>query len=213
MATKVRIVIAVTQRAVRQGARLVLGAQSGLQVVGEAERRGQALALAARLRPDVMVVDQILPGIEFLDFLRRVGSKSPRTRIVVLKTPADAAGVARASVAQRLIRATRDAALRRRLVKVPLPAAVIDMQEPDPRAPRHDPGERLTPREREIVFMAADGFSSTETARRLGISPRTVESHRTRAMRKLGLHRRAELVRYAVSRGILPAERGGRDDS
>jgi DNA-binding NarL/FixJ family response regulator len=213
MASTVRVLIAVMRRSVRQGVRLLLGAQSDLEVAGEAEDRAGALTLARKLHPAVVVVDLILPGLEYVEFLRQVHLASPRTRVVVLKTPADGSGLTEAPVAHGLIRAVRDAAARRKPAHIPLPAAVVDVRDPKSQALGKASNEDLTPREQEVVLMAAAGLSSTETARRMGISPRTVESHRTRAMRKLGLHRRAELVRYAVVRGMLPPDRGGSGDT
>lgn len=203
MARTVRVLIAVTRQSVRQGVSLLLGAQPDIHVVGEAGERRRALSLAAARKPHVLVVDLLLPGYEYLEFLQQVSARSPQTRVVVLSMPPEATNLARTSTAYNLVRAVRDSAARRNRVKVPMPAAVIDAHGTTGDGPKGDLFEKLTPREQEVALMATEGLSSRETARRLGISPRTVESHRTRAMRKLGLHRRAELVRYALARGLL----------
>jgi DNA-binding NarL/FixJ family response regulator len=203
MARTVRVLIAATRQSVRQGVSLLLGAQPDIHVVGEAGERRRALSLAAARKPQVLVVDLLLPGYEYLEFLQQVSTRSPQTRVVLLSMPPEPTNLARSSTAYSLVRAVRDSAARRSRVKVPMPAAVIDAHGPAGEGPKGDLFEKLTPREQEVALMATEGLSSRETARRLGISPRTVESHRTRAMRKLGLHRRAELVRYALARGLL----------
>jgi len=213
MATRVRVLIAVMRRAERQAVRLLLGAQPDLDVVGETGERAHALALAGTLKPNVMVVDLILPGLESLELLGHLNSASPQTRVIILRMPADVSDVARVSVADRLLHAVRSAAAEKNPVRVPMPVAIVDVPETTTRALRSEPFEKLTPREREVVLMAAEGLSSTETARRLGISPRTVETHRSQAMRKIGVHRRADLVRYAALHGILSTERDGPSDS
>jgi len=209
----VRVLIAVMGRAERQGVKLLLGAQPDIEVVAETGERGRAVALAAVRRPHVMVVDLPLPGLECLQFLHEVRSKSPKTRVVILNMPQGVANIHEDSVAYDLIQAVRNGANHRNLLQVPLPLAVIDPQWPNTKGPSRDLFEKLTPREQEVVLMATKGFSSTETARQLRISPRTVEAHRAHAMRKLGLHRRADLVRYVLVRDVLRPEPGGSADS
>jgi len=203
MARTIGVLIAVTRQSVRQGVSLLLGAQPDIQIVGEAGERRRALSLTAARKPHVLVADLVLPGYGYLEFLQQVSARSPQTRVVILSMPPEVANLARTSIAYNLVQAVRDSAVHRSRIKVPMPAAVIDAHEPAGQEPACDLFEKLTPREQEVALMATEGLSSRETARRLGISPRTVESHRTRAMRKLGLHRRAELVRYALVRGLL----------
>ena len=212
MATSISVLVAVTHRSVRQGVRLLIGSQPGYTVVGEAEERARALALAAQHHPDVLVLDLILTSLDYLDFLRGLSAASPKTRVIVLLTPADGLSAADGTAGRELIEAVRDAATRPRRVSIPLPVAIVDTRAPGSPSTRSDPFETLTPREREVLLLAVEGCSSTETARRLGISARTAESHRAHVMRKLGLHRRADLVRYAMERGIMSAgDDGARD--
>src|SRR5262245_10878886 len=117
MARTVRALIAVTRQSVRQGVSLLLRAQPDIHIVGEAGERRRALSLAAARKPHVLVLDLLLPGLEYLEFLQQVSARSPHTRVVVLSMPPEATSLARNSTAYNLVRAVRDSAAHRSRVK------------------------------------------------------------------------------------------------
>jgi two-component system, NarL family, response regulator NreC len=206
MTESVRVLIAVTQRSLRQGARLLLAAEPEFEVVGEATNRRQALQLMESLRPDALILSLILPSRDVVEFVEQVRRLSPRTRVVSMQTQPQTTSLSLAMVADQIVQAVRDATLHHDSISVPLPAGDPVATQQSLRDTNSDAFRALTPREREVLIMTAGGMSSVETGRRLGISPRTAETHRARVMNKLGLHRRADLVRYVIARGILPPE-------
>jgi DNA-binding NarL/FixJ family response regulator len=227
----VKIVLAEDHQVVRQGFRALLEAEPDFCVVGEATDGVEAIQLAERLQPDVMVVDLMMPGLSGLEVTARVGQLSPRTRVVILSAFDSEAFVVEAlrngaagyvlkkSSVTDLARALREAVAGRRYLSPPLSVAGRRYLSP-PLSERAieayvkyvqkvksatlDPYETLTPRERETFHLVAEGHTSAEIAERLCISPRTVEAHRANMMRKLGLRTQTDLVRYAMRRGIIP---------
>jgi DNA-binding NarL/FixJ family response regulator len=210
-----RILLADDQQVVRQALRCLLERESDLQVVGETSDGLEIVPLVERLKPDVLVTDVVLPGLYGLEVTRRVREHAPGTGVVVLsRYPSEwyvaealrrgALGyVVKQSDAAELLRAVRQAARGRFYVGAPLSDDSLDVWlARAARAPR-DPYETLTAREREILQLVAEGYSSTAIARRLAISARTAEAHRANVMRKLRLRNRAALIRYALSRGVL----------
>jgi DNA-binding NarL/FixJ family response regulator len=211
-----RILLADDQQVVRQALRCLIEREADLEVVGEASDGLEVLPLAERLKPDVLITDVAMPGLYGLEVTRRVRELTPGTGVVILSrylnewyvTEALRSGalgyVVRQSDSAELMRAIRMAARGRHYLGSPLNHDVIDvwMARAARRAP--DPYETLTSREREILQLVAEGYSSTGIARRLAISARTAEAHRANAMRKLRLRNQAALIRYALSRGVLP---------
>ncbi len=224
MKAKISIVLADDHRLVRQGLRALLQTQPDFIVVGEADDGLKALAVVTALKPDVLVLDLSLPSLDGVEVTRRVARDNPSTRVLILSMYEDDASVSRAlrngaagymlkgGSAADLSRAIREVALGRRSVMVRLSENVLDPADRGEGEPKPDAYEGLTPREREVLHMAAEGLNSGEIARRIGISARTVETHRANLMRKLGVHRRAGLVRYALWRGVLAPGDGGLPD-
>jgi two-component system, NarL family, response regulator NreC len=214
----ITIVLADDHQVMRQGLRALLDAEPGLSVVGEAADGADALGLVERLQPDVLVVDVMMPGLGGLEVTRRVRPRSSGTQVVVLSMYANEAYVLEAlrngacgyvlkeASATELVHAVRGAAQGRRYLSPPLSERAIEAYVERTRAGTVDPHETLTPREREVLYLAAQGHSNPEIAARLSISPRTAEAHRAHVLRKLGLHGQTDLVRYALRRGVLPAE-------
>ena len=218
---KTSIVLADDHRLVRQGLRALLDAQPDFTVVGEADDGLKALSVVAALKPDVLVLDLSLPSLDGLEVTRRVARDTPSTRILILSMYEDDASVSRAlrngasgymlkgGSAADLGRAIREVALGRRSVMTRLSETAMESLDRKDSDATPDAYESLTQREREVLHMAAEGLNSGEIARRIGISARTVETHRANLMRKLGVHRRAGLVRYALWRGVLAPGDGG----
>jgi DNA-binding NarL/FixJ family response regulator len=212
------VLLAEDHTIVRQGLQMILRAEPGFEVVGEASDGPGTLRLVERLRPGVLVLDLMLPGLGGLEVAREVARRSPRTRVVILSMHADVAYVAEALRAgacayvlkddgsQELVRAIRAAAAGRRYLSTAIPEDALADYATRSAGTGIDPYDTLTLREREVLQLTAEGLTGAEIATRLFISPRTVESHRANAMHKLGVRNQRELVRYAVRRGLLPGE-------
>jgi two-component system response regulator NreC len=214
-----RILLADDHDVVRHGLRAVLEATGDFTVVGECADGLEVSGLVDRLRPSVLIVDLMMPGLSGLEVIRQVHERFPQTRIVVLSMHASepyvmealrngASGyVLKESSAADLIQAVREVMAGRHYLSQPLSNRAIQAYaERAQSAAPLDSYETLTAREREVLHLAAEGYSSTEMAAKLGISPRTAETHRAHLMRKLNLRNQSELIRYALRRGLLPPE-------
>jgi DNA-binding NarL/FixJ family response regulator len=209
------IVLADDHHVVRQGLRALLEAEPGFSVIGEAAEGLAVIEIAERLKPDVLVVDVMMPGLSGLEVTRQVRQRSPQTRVLVLSMYANeayvlealrigAAGyVLKGAGVAELVQAVREVAAGRRYLSPPLTEHAIEAYVQKAQAAPPDRYEMLTTREREVFHLAAEGYTHSEVAARLGISPRTAETHRANLMRKLGLKTQTDLVRYAFQRGIL----------
>jgi len=212
----ITIVLGDDHTIVLKGLRALLEAQPGFSIIGEAQDGLKAAALAERLKPDVLVLDLMMPGLSGYDVTRRVVKRFPKTKVVILSMYSTethvvealrsgaAAYVVKDAGPDELATAIREAAEGRRYLSAPFSTELIDSYLKRPGS--SDPYEALTPREREVLHLVAEGLTSGEIAGRLFISPRTAESHRANLMRKLGLRSRTDLVRFAFQRGIVPLE-------
>ena len=213
-----KIVLADDHHVVRQGLRSLLEAEPDFSVVGETGDGVEAAQLAERLRPDVLVLDLMMPGLNGLEVTRQVSQRSPQTRVVILSMHANeahvlealragaAAYVLKESTSAELVRAVHEAVAGRRYLSPPLSERAIEVYLQKAKPAALDPYETLTTREREVLHLVAEGHTNAEIAERLFISRRTVETHRANLMRKLGLRTQTDLIRYALRRGILLME-------
>jgi DNA-binding NarL/FixJ family response regulator len=209
------IVLADDHQVVRQALRLLLAAEPDLQVVGEAGDGLGVACLVERLRPDVLVVDLMMPGLNGLEVTRQVRERCPATRVVILSMHDNEAYVLEAlrngaagfilkdASAIEFLAGVRAVASGRRYLSPPLSDRALEAYAQMAASSVQDPYELLTPREREVLHLAAEGLGASEIAGRLTISPRTAETHRENFMRKLGLHSHADLIRYAMKRGLV----------
>jgi len=216
----VTIVLAEDHGVVRQGLRALLEREPGFVVVGEAADGLEVADLVERTKPDVLVLDLVMPGLGGLDAAREVVRSSPRTRIVILSMHASEAFVVQAfrsgatayvlkdSSAEELVLAIRAVLAGRRHLSPPLSDQAVEVYLARAKEGEVDVYARLTPRERQVLHLAAEGLSNPAIGERLGISPRTAETHRAHLMEKLGLRTRKDLIVYAVSRGLLPEAAG-----
>jgi len=216
--SRTTIVLADDHPVVRQGLRALLEAEPDFAIVGEVADGLEVADLVERVKAHVLVLDLMLPGLSGLEVTRQVRQRSSQTRVIILSMYANeayvlealrngAAGyVLKGAGAAELVQAVREVAAGRRYLSPPLSESAIQAYVEKAKAAPLDPYETLTTREREVLHLAAEGGSNTDVAARLGISPRTAETHRANLMRKLGLHSQTDLVRYALKRGILPAE-------
>jgi len=212
------IVLADDHQVVRQGLRALLEAEADFSLIGEAGDGLETARLVERLKPDVLIIDLMMPNLNGLEVTRQVGQRSPRTRVVILSMHANEAYVLEAlrngaagyvlkeSSAADLVKAVREVIAGRRYLSPPLSERAIEAYLHKAQAAELDPYEALTTREREVLHLAAEGYSNAEIAARLSISPRTAETHRANMMRKLDLRNQTDLIRYALRRGILPME-------
>lgn len=216
--TRTTIALADDHIVVRQGLRALLETEPDFRIVSEAGDGPEAVHLVERLQPDVLVLDLMLPGLSGLEVTRLVSQSSPKTRVLILSMYADEAYVLRAlkngaagyvlkdSSAADLVQAVREVACGRRYLSPPLSERAIERYAQRAEGVTEDSYEMLTTREREVLHLAAEGHTGAEIAARLGISPRTAETHRANLMHKLGIHTQTDLVRYALRRGIIPME-------
>lgn len=209
------IVLADDHHVVRSGLRVLLENEMNCTVVGEAGNGPEALALVERLQPDLLIADLIMPGLSGLEVARQTRIVSPNTRIVILSMHADesyvrealragvTAYVLKETLSTEFLYAIQQAAQGRRYLSPPLSDRAIDAYASQTAETNLDLYETLTAREREILYLAAQGLTSAEIAEHLMIGVRTVDTHRASMMRKLGLHTPLDLIRYAVRRGIV----------
>ena len=212
------IVLADDHHIVRQGLRVLLEGQPDFQLVGEAGDGLEAVQLTERLKPDVLIIDLMMPSLNGLEATRQVSQRSPHTRVVILSMHANEAYVLEAlrngaagyvlkdSSAADLVHAVREVVAGRRYLSSPLSERAIAAYIQKASDVALDPYEMLTNREREVLHLAAEGYTNAEIADQLSISPRTAETHRANLMHKLGLRTHTDLIRYALRRGILPME-------
>jgi DNA-binding NarL/FixJ family response regulator len=203
---------------VREGVRLCLEAMGDIEVVAEAEDGQAAVQLASQLRPDVAVVDLTMPRLNGVEAIRQIKRDVPSTEVVVLSVHdseayvvqalrAGAAGyVLKRNAATELAAAIRAAHDGQAYLHPSIARRVID----DYLSRIHgsedavtEPHERLTPREREVLQLAAEGHSTRAIAGLLCLSTKTVEHHRASVMTKLGLRGQTELVKYAIRAGLV----------
>jgi two-component system, NarL family, response regulator NreC len=215
-AKETTIVLADDHKVVRQGLRAVLEFEPGFRVIGEAGNGLEAARVVERLRPNVLVLDLMIPGLSGLEVVRQLRKGSPKTRVVILSMHSDksyvleawrngAAGyVLKDSSAEDLIKAVQEAAANRRYLSPPLSHVAVEAYaHHQASAIRTDPYDLLSSREREVFQLAAEGHTNKEIGKMLFISPRTVEIHRANMMSKLDLRNYTELIRYALRRGII----------
>lgn len=210
------IILADDHQVLREALRLLLETQPDFQVIAETGDGLEALALTERHKPDVLIVDMMMPGLSGLEVARRTKRLFPAVKVIVLSMydtesyvveslQAGAAGyVLKKSSSQELVFAIRQALAGNLYLSPSLNERAIQaymQRSTDSRA--EDPFDSLTDREREVFQLAAQGLSNPQIAERLSLSARTVEMHRGHLMKKLGLKSQTELVKYAVKRGNI----------
>jgi two-component system response regulator NreC len=197
---------------VRSGIKLLLDREKDIEVVGEAGNAKDAVFRARALKPDVILLDVVMPGESGIEVLPKLLKESPDTKVLVLSMQDDpryvreafAAGAAgyvlKEAADEEVVSAVREIAAGGRYVHPTLGARLVAADAAARAAADADP---LSEREREVLRLLALGHTNQEIAQMLYISVRTAETHRAHIMQKLGLSTRAELVRYALSQGLL----------
>jgi DNA-binding NarL/FixJ family response regulator len=212
------IVLADDHPIVRRGLRAVLEHEPDFSIVGTASDGMEALRLTERLRPDVLILDLMMPGLSGLEVMRILRERSLRSRIVVLSMHSTRAFIAQAlqngaigyvlkdSAEEDLSRAVRQAAAGRPFLSPPVTETAIRAYIELSKSSSFDPHDTLTPRQREVLQLTAEGKTNGEMAARLNISQRTVENHRAILMQKLGLRNQTDLIRHAIRHGMIAAD-------
>ncbi len=213
---KIRVLVVDDHTIVREGVHILLEAQSDIEVVGEAADGQEALVRARELQPEIALVDIAMPGMNGLELTRALKRDWPQISVIILTMyesdeyffqvlDAGASGyVLKKAASADLVAAIRAVhagdvflypSVARRLVSDYL-ARVKSGEE-------QNSYDGLTPREREVLKLIAEGHTNQAIAEKLVISPSTVQTHRTRIMQRLNLHNRVELIQYAVRKGLL----------
>ncbi|HEV8676654.1 MAG TPA: response regulator transcription factor [Methylomirabilota bacterium] len=213
----IRVLIADDHAVLRAGLRMLIGAQPDMAVVAEAGDGTEALRKALETRPDVALVDITMPntgGIKAIEWIRQ---ECPKTRVLVLTmhdVPAYLRSALAAGASGYVVKSAADSALLSAIRAVHRGHTVLDpdlalmvVQPPMGRKGAGGLGSgsvsQLSPREREVLDLVAQGHTNQQVAERLGLSVRTVETYRSRLVEKLGLRSRADLLRYALDSGLF----------
>ncbi|NQW17319.1 MAG: response regulator transcription factor [Chloroflexi bacterium] len=215
----VRVVIADDHDIVRAGIRMLLEAQPDIEVIGEASDGKEIIQLANSLQPDVILMDISMPGATGIEATRTIKSANPGIEIVGLTMHAEdryffqmlqagASGyVVKGAAPQELLDAVRAASRGEAYIHPSLARKLIgDYMSRTGGTAENPTIQSLTQREIEVLRLIVDGKTGREIAEDLNISPNTVERHRQNIMGKLGLHNRTELVKYAISKGLVEVE-------
>ena len=213
---KIKILLADDHTILRAGLKMMLNAQPDMEVVGEAQDGRQAIAETHRLHPDIVLMDITMPDMNGIEATRQIKKLVPDAKVLVLTMHENDEYVfqaLRAGASGYMLKEAADTELISALHIIssgqfylsPIAQSVMvgDYLQRVRAGEERDSYSSLTEREREILKLVAEGYTNNQIAERLVISPKTVDTHRTHIMDKLNLHSRAELVKYAMRRGLL----------
>jgi two-component system, NarL family, response regulator NreC len=215
----IKIIIADDHQIVRFGLRTLLESEPDFQVVGEAVDGLEAIQMVEQRSPDVVIMDLMMPRMNGLEAARQIHAQYPHIRIVILSMFDSEAYIVEAlsvgaeayllkqSTTEDLVKAVREVLAGKRFLSPPLNELAINgfiQYAMSAKTSESDPHGRLTPREREVLHLVAQGYTNIDIARALSLSSRTIETHRAHMMHKLGLNSPVDLARYALEHGLLP---------
>ncbi|HVB59741.1 MAG: response regulator transcription factor [Ktedonobacteraceae bacterium] len=216
MGTRIRILLADDHTILRAGLRMMLNAQPDMEVIGEAQDGKQAINATMHLQPDIVLMDITMPDMGGIEATRQIKKIAPEVKVLVLTMHENDEYVfqaLRAGASGYILKEAADTELITALHVLrsgqfylsPSAQSVIvgDYLQRVHTGEEKDSYNNLTEREKEILKLVAEGYTNNQIAERLVISPKTVDTHRTHVMDKLNLHSRAELVKYAMRRGLL----------
>lgn len=212
--SKIRLLLVDDHEVIRAGLRMLFTAEEDMEIVGEASNAEEAIEAALELRPDVVLMDVVMPGLSGIEATRRIREAYPETNVLALTMHEDeqyffemlhagASGyVPKRAAPDDLLSAIRVVS-RGQVFLYPSVAKMLVkdfVQRGGESPPVH---ELLTPREREVLTYIAEGLTNREISDQLNISPKTVDRHRENIMSKLDLHSRVALVKYAIEKGMI----------
>jgi DNA-binding NarL/FixJ family response regulator len=218
MGDTIRILLVDDHAVLRAGLRALLDSESDMVVVGEASTGEEGVETVKKIKPDVVVMDLSMPGMGGMEATRQIAELSFGTKVLVLTMHAEeeyllavleAGGsgyVRKTSADQDLTHAIRTVAKDEVFLYPSAAKLLLQGFKTKAESAGPDPLEKLTDRERDVLQQTVQGFSSSEIGERLFISPKTVDTYRSRVMEKLGLTHRSELVRFALQTGLLKAK-------
>ena len=212
----IRLLLVDDHMVVRTGLRMLLEGSSDIEIVGEASTAAEALEVADEINPDVILMDIGLPDMSGIDVTREIKKRSPKIAIIALTIHEDeeyffkmldagASGyVPKRAAPEELLTAIRETAAGEVYLFPSMAKLLVkDYLSLDRSSEQSDSLSSITDREQEVLTWLAEGASNDQIAIELSISPKTVARHRENIMRKLNLHSRTELVRYAIRKGII----------
>jgi two-component system response regulator NreC len=209
---KTKVLIVDDHAILRDGIRALVGIYDDIEIVGEATEGKEAIEKARELMPDVVVMDIAMPGMDGLEATRRIKKDNPKVKVLILTQHDDreyilsairagASGyVPKKALGTELATAVRTIAKEESYLYPSAAAVLIDDLRSQPETESYD---RLTPREREILKLVAEGRTSREIAGMLFVSLKTVMAHRAKIMAKLDIHNKAEIIKYAIRKGLV----------
>jgi two-component system, NarL family, response regulator NreC len=217
--SKIRLLLVDDHEIVRAGLRMLFLAEPDMTIAGEAGSGQEALRLVAELKPDVVLMDVAMPGMTGIEATRRIKEAHPDTAVLALTMYEDeqyffemlhagASGyIPKRAAPDDLVSAIRVVSTGNVFLYASLAQYLVNevINQPGSSTAPSDT-EELTAREREILIYIADGNTNREIAEKLVISPKTVDRHRENIMRKLNMHNRVELVKYAIEKGLIRVE-------
>jgi two-component system, NarL family, response regulator NreC len=213
---KIRTLLVDDHTILRAGLKMMLNAQPNIEVVGEAQDGRQAIDEAQRLQPDIVLMDITMPEMNGIEATRQIKRLNPTIKILILTMHEHEEYVFQALQAGASGYMLKDATNTELITAIhvikngqfylsPTAQSIVvgDYLQKVRAGEEHDSYSSLTEREREILKLVAEGYTNNQIAERLVISPKTVDTHRTHIMDKLNMHSRAELIKYAMRRGLL----------
>ena len=206
-----RVLLVDDHAMVRRGLALILKTDPSMQLIGEAQSGNEALTLVASLDPHVVVMDISMTGMNGIECTRLLAESSPKTKVIILSMHRDPVYVRESlrvgakgyllkeDTEENLLSAIRNVAMGNAF----LSPAIADVIVTDFRKHVSNPLDLLTAREREVLYLIAEGKTNKEAAKSLNLSVYTIEAHRSRIMEKLNLHSSVDLVRFAIRHGLI----------
>ena len=212
---KIRVLVVDDHTIVRDGICALLALAGDIEVVGEAANGSEALERVKELQPSVVLMDVAMPIMGGLEATRRIRREFPRTRVLILTQyddkeyvfpiiEAGAAGfISKAAASSELVSGIRAVCHGDSYLSPSVARLLVEDYQQGGERMAQDPYEQLTDRERDVLKLVAEGFTTHEIADLLKVTPKTVEGHKTNLMAKLDIHNRIELVKYALRKGII----------